>query len=219
MRGRVLIAAQTSPLSSELAAAAAENDYHVVLTATEAQEGEHWGSGVEWEKSGLQTVPWNPRSLVSARSAVMKGENLDGGLNAAVVVYQPARHTEALAETGGGSIEQTIDAAVKGRLFMLKELMAAFEKREAGSIILISVVPDTALAPLDATAMGAFNALGDSLFLAAEGTAVSVRGYAFGGGDAGEFARFVFDNAAAGTKRGLGKWFRYTGKSGLLSLR
>jgi NAD(P)-dependent dehydrogenase (short-subunit alcohol dehydrogenase family) len=214
MRGRVLIAADTSTLSSELAAAASENDYRVVLTATDSPGAEEDG-----DSPGLRTFPWNPRSLVSARSAVMKSENLEGGLDLAVVVHQPARHADALSETRGGSIEETIDAAVKGRLFMLKELMAVFERRQAGGIILISVTPDTALAPLDATAGGAFQALGDSLFLAAEGTEIAVRGYNFRGGNTGDFARFVFENAVAGTKRGLGKWFRYTGKSGLLSLR
>ncbi len=238
MPRRILIAARTSPLLSELAAAASEAEFHVVMTDTghegvsgggareavaengAAQDGDakQPAARLDWSGEGLRTLPWNPRSPVSARAVVMKAANLQDGFDAAIVVCNPDRHGAAISETPGGAIEDTIDASVKGRLFVLKELAAYLEKRGGGSLTLVSVTSETTQAPLDATAIGAFEALGDSLFLATEGTNLSVRGFRFQGGDGSEFARFVFEQLTGDSRRGLGKWFRYTGKSRLLSL-
>ncbi|MFW5786263.1 MAG: hypothetical protein ACOCYC_03385 [bacterium] len=237
MPRRVLIAARTSPLLSELAAAAAEAGLRVVMTDTGEKPGggagreapstesasrdngaERPAARTDWSGEGLRTLSWNPRSPVSARAVVMKSANLEGGFDTAVVVCNPDRHGAALSETPGGAIEDTIDASVKGGLFILKELAAHLEKRGGGSLALISVASEATQAPLDATATGAFEALGESLFLATEGTNLSVRGFRFQGGDRTEFVRFVFEQLLEDSRRGMGKWLRYTGRSRLLSL-
>lgn len=212
MSPRILLVGRTSPILSEIAAAAAEAGFQVLTTTTEEGAVD---SGVQ---EGLRSLPWNPRSLVSARTVVMKAAHSEGSFQAAVVLANPDRHGQAISETSAGLIEDTVDDAVKGRLFILKELVSHFEKQGGGSIALVSVASEATQAPVDAAATGAFEAIGDSLFLASEGTGLSLRGYRFEAGDAGEFARFLFEQIGAESRRGLGKWFRYTGKSRRLSL-
>mgnify|MGYP006266909113 CR=1 FL=1 len=212
MSPRILLVGRSSPLLSELAAAAAEAGFQVLTTTTEE------GAVDSGAREGPRSLPWNPRSLVSSRAVVMKAAHGEGGFQAALVLANPERHGQAISETSSGLIEDTIDDAVKGRLFMLKELFSHFEKRGGGSIALVSLSSEATQAPVDAAASGAFESIGDSLFLASEGTGLSLRGYRFESGDAGEFARFVFEQIGSESRRGLGKWFRYTGKSRRLSL-
>jgi NAD(P)-dependent dehydrogenase (short-subunit alcohol dehydrogenase family) len=213
MPRRILIAAHTSSLSSELATAASEAQFRVVLTATGEDAAD------EGSAETMRSLKWNPRSLVSARAVVMKAANLAEGFDTAIVVCNPERHAQALTESTGGVIEDAVDTAVKGRLFVLKEIAGYFEKRGGGSIGLVSVASETTQAPLDAAVTGAFEALGDSLFLAGEGTHLTLRGYRFQGGEVPDFARYVMEQLASDSKRGVGKWFRYNGRSRLLSLR
>lgn len=213
MPRRILIAAHTSSLSSEFSAAASESQFRVVVTAT-GEDAADQGSA-----ESVRTLKWNPRSLVSARTVVMKAANLAAGFDSAIVVCNPERHVQALSESTGQMIEDAVDAAVKGRLFVLKELVGYFEKRGGGSIALVSVASETTQAPLDAAVTGAFEALGESLFLASEGTPLTVRGFRYQDGEIPEFARFVMEQVSSDSKRGVGKWFRYNGRSRLLSLR
>ena len=85
----------------------------------------------------LRYIPWTRRSLISARTMMLAIE-ADGTIpERAIVVCAPEGINTSLHDTSAATIEETVDAAVKGYLFVLREIAAAYIRRGAGDLTIL----------------------------------------------------------------------------------
>ncbi|MEI8094804.1 MAG: hypothetical protein WCG80_11375 [Spirochaetales bacterium] len=70
------------------------------------------------------TFPWNRRSAVAAKNFVLQSELELGTLSEAWVLITPEREAFALNELPPLTIDETIDANVKGLVYLVRELVA-----------------------------------------------------------------------------------------------
>lgn len=105
----------------------------------------------------VTVISWNRRSALSARSAVLHAQNLYGRLDEAVIVFSPVRESVPFHESSIVSIENRTDAEVKGYLFMMREILALFQKQGFGTLLLAVLEQESELqSPLEAMSYGGF---------------------------------------------------------------
>jgi hypothetical protein len=109
-------------------------------------------------------ISWNRRSALSARSLLLHAQTVCGSIDEAIVVYSPAEETGPFHASTVVSIEDRVDAEVKGYVFLLRELLSVFQAQGTGCLVL-AVLDHTAdlVSPLEAAGLGSFMALARSL--------------------------------------------------------
>jgi NAD(P)-dependent dehydrogenase (short-subunit alcohol dehydrogenase family) len=116
------------------------------------------------EGEGIATASWNRRSALSARSIVLHAQNLYGRLTQALIVFSPVRESVPFHESSIVSIENRTDAEVKGYLFLIRELVALFQKQRSGRIVLAVLESEAEVrSPLEAMSLGSFTSAAESL--------------------------------------------------------
>ncbi len=185
----------------------------------------------------LRYLPWNRRSLVSSRSLMLAvaaevengregagketpPEGASGNLSHAIVVCTPEGLNASLHDTPAVTIEETIDAAVKGYLFVVREIAATFMRSGRGDLTVLWYDPGVdVLPPLDGTLAGAVDGLVRSLVAFYENEAVTIRGLSASDGDGRSVARWVVEQIFERGEKSAGRRQRYGQKMGILPFR
>ena len=108
-------------------------------------------------------VSWNRRSALSARSLLLHAQTVCGGISDVVVVYSPVQETTPFHIGAVVSIEDRVDAEIKGYQFLLRELVTVLQAQGSGRLVLAVLDHlNEPPAPLEAAALASFMALARS---------------------------------------------------------
>ncbi len=218
MAKTILIAPFDGPLAAALASEAGSEGWSVALALS---RGPSAGSAEVSSEAGRSvraiTIPYDPRSYVSASSLVLSAMNALGDLDAAVLVFDPTAAKADFLSGKPGELSALVEERCSGPLFLARELVRRFEGRRAGSLLLLAPESprDAAVGPVAAMADGAFAGLGTGLFSAASGASWSAFGLRDSSGQSERAARYALELLGEAKGAKAGRWLRFTGKSGL----
>ncbi|HKK47622.1 MAG TPA: hypothetical protein VJ932_00900 [Alkalispirochaeta sp.] len=217
MNGAVLITGKQSGFTDDLVQEALNRKLHILATHdptdTAPEVPDTFGAMLSY-------TPWTRRSLLSARSVILSVEREQEGLQHAIVVCSPEGINQPLHETESATIEERIDAAVKGYLFMIKEVIAQLVRNGGGECTLVwydggsEVMP-----PLDAAIAGAVHGLMRSLIAFYEDEPVVMRGFQASDSEHRAVARWVLEQTFDRGDKSAGRLQRYGQKMGILPFR
>ncbi|TVQ26010.1 MAG: hypothetical protein EA382_06170 [Spirochaetaceae bacterium] len=140
------------------------------------------------------TVVWNRRSALSARSVVLHARNAFRSLPEAVVVYSVTQESIPFHDSSIVSVEDRTDAEIKGYLFLLRELVALFQKQRSGRLILaVHDVERQIRSPLEAFSIGGFTSFAEALSRFYQNEPFEIRLCHSSSPDVSGFARFIVD--------------------------
>ena len=163
-------------------------------------------------EDSLLELPWNRRSLLSARNVILQGLNTYGAIDRAIIVHVAEAESHPLHELPPVSIETVVDDKVKSPLFMIKELLQHFLRAQTGSLSFAlhepAGVPRTALA---ASAAAGFSALVGSLLGIYQNEEFQVCGFTSHSDDSDSYASFILHTLQGKSGQSTGKWFRHSG--------
>ncbi|MDR1307369.1 MAG: hypothetical protein LBK74_07325 [Treponema sp.] len=181
-------------------------------------------AGTEAETGNLRedtrrmALDWNPGSPISARALVLQAAGKLEHIDDAVLVCVPPAYRRSVEGLFPADIDRLIDDNLKSWYFLVRELLAAFRARKAGTLALALLetggqkndAPD-----LIGPAVGsAFRAFAQNVLLSAAGAPYTAMGFSCsepGGENA--FAAYIFKILDEG-KKNSGRWHKY-GKLGL----
>lgn len=217
MQEPVLITGKQSAFKDDLVQEALNRHLQVFATSDAEDELPEVPDSVG---SGLCYVPWSRRSLLSARSMLLSVDRDSQGFSRAILVCAPEGVNTPLHQTESALIEQTVDAALKGYLFVLKELLAYFVRRGEGDLTVVwydggaDVLP-----PFDAALASAMQGLVRSLLTFYEEEPVVLRGLHGSESDARAVARWVVEQILDRPGKSGGRWQKYGQRSGILPFK
>ena len=215
MDGAILITGKTSSFFDDLVQEALGHGGRVIATRDPSDEEPVIPDTIG---DALRYVPWSRRSLLSARSMLLETDRIAGHVDHAVVVCSPEGVNSSLHQTESALIEERVDAAVKGYLFLFKELIAYMIRRGGGDVTVVQYDGGAEIMPpLDATVMGAVQHLTKSLFAFYESEPVVGRGLQASESDGRAVARWVWESAFDKGAKSAGRWQRYGRRTGLFS--
>ncbi len=207
-----LVTGKSSELLAEVVHEAAGRDRQIVVARSGPLE-------LAESDDGAAMASWNRRSSLSARSAVLHAKNLHGRLDEAVIVFSPVRESIPFHESSIVSIENRTDAEVKGYLFMIREIVALFQKQCGGRLLLAVLEPESEVrSPLEAMSLGAFNATAEALQRVYSNEALELVLCSSRSNDTAGYAAFILDALdAARPRRSRTEWLRYQSRGGIFS--
>ncbi len=167
----------------------------------------------------VTVVSWNRRSALSARSVVLHAQNLYGRLDEAVIVFSPVRESVPFHESSIVSIENRTDAEVKGYLFMMREILALFQKQRSGTLLLAVLEPEGELqSPLEAISYGGFVSGAEAMQRYYANEALEVRLCSSRSNDAAGYAGHIVEVLEAPrARRARLVWRRYQARGRIFS--
>lgn len=170
---------------------------------------------------GAHVSSWNRRSALSARTLVLHAQNLFERLDEAVIFFSPIRDSAPFHESSIVGIENRTDAEVKGFLFLIRELLSAFQKQSSGRLVLaVRDLERETRSPLEAMSIGGFVAAAEAIYRYYDGDRIDIRLAALrpedDGGNAA-FASFLFDSVDAEPGRRNRGWNSFPPRTGLFS--
>lgn len=215
MEKTFLITGTPSKLTIDVAHECLSGKHNVLLTLEPGTEAPPIPSGLE---QNLQYIEWNRRSPISARFVLLQAYNKQIDIDHAVLVFAPRSDRGVFHEANAAFFEERIDYDIKGFLFMVKELLAYFQKQKKGSmtVVIQNAGPDI-LPPFDALAMKSLEGLVDSLFVYYAQEAVVLRGVHARSGQNRQIAEHVLNLILEDAPKTRGKWSKYTGKTGIFN--
>jgi len=165
-------------------------------------------------------ISWNRRSALSARSLLLHAQTTGGRIEEAIVVYSPVHESTPFHACTVVSIEDRIDAELKGYLFLLRELVALFESQRSGCLVLAVSDQSAELpSPLEAAGLGSFMALSRSLQGLYEGESLRIRLCYSTDQDTDAFARMVAGELdARNSRRSKSGWQTFPTRSRVRSV-
>ena len=212
MEQACLVTGKSSELLAEVVNEAAARDRRVLIARSGPLE-------TFTPPEGVSTISWNRRSALSARSVVLHGQNLYGRLDEAVVVFSPVRESVPFHESSIVSIENRTDAEVKGYLFMVRELVALFQKQGGGRLVLAVLDRESEVrSPLEAMSMGSFTATAKALQRFYENEPIELRLCFSRSDDVAGYAGFIVETLVTpGAPRRRNDWLRFGPRGGFFS--
>lgn len=217
MQEPVLITGKQSAFKDDLVQEVLNRQFQVFATSDAEDELPEVPDSVG---SGLCYVPWSRRSLLSARSVLLSVDRDSQGFSRAILVCAPEGINTPLHQTESALIEQSVDAALKGYLFVLKELLAYFIRRGEGDLTVIwydggaEVLP-----PFDAALASMVQGLVRSLLTFHEEEPVEIRGLFASESDSRAVARWVAEQIFDKAGKSAGRTQKYGQRSGLLPFK
>jgi hypothetical protein len=156
----------------------------------------------------MHTASWNRRSALSARTLVLHARNLFGRLDEAIVFFSPIRDSVPFHDSSIVSIENRTDAEVKGFLFLIRELLAAFQQQGRGRLLLaVQDLDRETRSPLEAMSIGSFVAAAEGIYRYYDGERITVRlAAARPDADLDTFPAFLLDTLQAPASRRIRGW-------------
>jgi hypothetical protein len=135
-------------------------------------------------------------------------------LDEAVVTFEPRSESRPLHEIPAADTEWYFDTYLKGNVFLIKELLAQFEKQRGGRLSIAVQTAETGLlSPFDACASGGLRNFAGSLFSLYQNEPIEIDGFESRTADGEGFARFVYRSRRESGSSQHGKWHRYGEKS------
>lgn len=224
MEQSVLITGKQSPFTDDLVQEALRRVGRVFASFDDTDEAPEVPDTFG---ESLRYIPWKRRSMISSRSLMLaleqNGADATSGGGAptrAIVVCAPEGVNTSLHDTESSTIESTIDAAIKGYLFVIRELAATFIRRGSGDLTIVWYDPGVEiLPPVDAAIAGAVDELVRSMLTYYDGEAFSVRGLYASDADGRNVAQWVMEQIVDKGDKSAGRRQRFGQKMGLLPFR
>ncbi|TVR58574.1 MAG: hypothetical protein EA426_09640 [Spirochaetaceae bacterium] len=216
MEKTILITGRYTPLSADLVQGALSRKHRVLVTVDDSDSNPPVPEGFDEE---LHHLAWNPRSPLSARSVILSGTNTFDPIDEAIVVLSANGSLTPIHETPAATIEAAIDASVKGYIFLVKEIVAYFQRRKAGTLSFVVHEPGENFAALSACASGCFRALAESMFSLYQNEPILMRGFRSETTNVKSFAEFVLTNCSDRPEKSGGKWHAYADKASFFSFK
>ena len=197
--------------------------------------------GPEAPAPALSLPAWNRRSPLAARTVLTQaahavaGQSVSGqsantrapdhgpasprpAVTDIVYVHRCSLGSAALHELSAPDIERAVDEQVKGRLFLIREAVAALRRDGGGTLSLVMIGEIAAeTPPLEADLAAGFLALGRSMFAWYRNEPITIRGFQTDESFLDDFAGRLVEELTTGSAKSAGKWQRFTGRSGLFS--
>ncbi len=215
MNKSILITGRAAPVTTELAMRAAAKGF-TLATAPDAPPDS--GNGIGELDERVRQVSWTPALPISARGVVQEVCNAFEQIDEALVVCAPLAPSVPFHELSPAVVEDAVDRAVNGALYISKELISYFSRRGSGVLSFVLHQPERELrAPLDRALLGAFERLAEGLFELYGNEPMVLRGFRSAGSEAGEFAEHVITYLQEEAPRGNGKWLRHSSRSSLFA--
>lgn len=172
----------------------------------------------ESDIEGYRLLPWNPRSPISARNTLLTLENESVELDEVVLIYEHGEESRPLHQIAGSIIDISLDTAVRGALFIAKEVLTHFDRRGKGELnLVLSGYPATIRPTLEASMEGAFREMGSALFQVYRESAIRIRGFEDHREDPKEFYAELAELLGREEEKSWGRWNRPGERGGLLS--
>ena len=217
MQEPILITGKQSPFTDDLVQALLNRHLQIFATSDAEDDLPEVPDSVG---SGLCYVPWSRRSLLSARSMLLSVDRDTNGFSRAIVVCSPEGINTPLHQTESALLERTVDAALKGYLFVLKEIIAYFVRYGYGDLTVIwydggaEVLP-----PFDAALAGSIQGLIRSLFTFCEDDPVLIRGLQASDSDSRSVVLWAVEQIFDKADKSAGRWQKYGQRSTFLPFR
>ena len=211
----ILIAGNESSLLTALCVEAAKRveNYAVAFIPREKEETDT----VSGDRRIL--IDWNPSSPISAKTLVLACQNKIHAIDDAILVCVPPAYRKKAEELSVVEIDQLIDHNIKGWFFLVRELVAEFEKRGRGNL---SLVLASELGPgskedkadlVGPITVSAFRSFAQGILLSSFNASYNAMGFSPSEpGEENAFAAYVF-KTMEDEKKNSGKWHKY-GKFG-----
>lgn len=212
MAKSVLITGKPARLASELIRATLSRGDRVTAATVADKPLE------DDDQEHLRRVAWNRSSPLSARSVLLQATNSFDTIDEAFVLYSPEGIYNPFHETSTAATAATIDEALKGTLFLVRELLAYFERVGQGALnVVIHDATGTFHGPVDACTRGAIESFANSLFTYYQNEPVVCRGFLSESEQVKEFAAHILQVIEEKRVRSKGKWHRYSGRGRLFA--
>jgi len=169
--------------------------------------------GEEVEEN-LVLIPWNRTSSLSVHNVIVESVNKMESIEEVVFLFQPAIDNKPIHELSLAQVESYIDSSVKGSIYLLREVLGYFQKRQRGSLyVILHIAGLEVLPPIDAVGMGAIEAFTNSLFTLYQNEDVNINGFTSDSSDSREYAEFIYNTIQQKARTTHGKWYRFSDRS------
>jgi NAD(P)-dependent dehydrogenase (short-subunit alcohol dehydrogenase family) len=207
----LLITGNQSPLSRSIVSRLLKEKRRVVVSVEKEAEEIIYPEAPD---DRLILLEHDRRSPFSARSMFLGLTNRGISVNHVLAIHSILGTDETIQTVQSRSIEQKIDAEIKGFVFFIKEAMAYFERRNGGSvnIVLHNVGPEVP-GPMDALVAGAIESVGNSLFAYYSQDNVLLRGFVSRESAVDEYSEHIFQTIAE--DKPSGRWYPFRNRGRL----
>ena len=217
MERTVLITGRYSSFSDDMVQEALARNLHVLATYDPADEAPEVPDGLG---DDLAYIEWNRRSPISAGSVLLRAENSGESVEEAFVIYSPESIDVPFHETRAAQIEELVDGALKGYLFLLREVLNySFKSGTTGVNIVIRDRGSEVVPPIEAALSGAFVSAAMSLMTFYAEESVKIRGFRSSVDESREYAKYIFDTIREKGEKSAGRWNKFSGRGSLFSFR
>jgi NAD(P)-dependent dehydrogenase (short-subunit alcohol dehydrogenase family) len=211
MAETVLITGNRTPFGSTLIEHYLAGGHRVVATYPGQDQGPEPGAHAEEQ---LIPVVWTRRSAITAHGVLLEALKHCERIDSAVVLYEPAADTRALHEISAAETDRFFDTHLKSTVFIVRELLAQFEKQRGGHLsIALHSAASGLLSPFDACGSGGLRSFAGSLFSLYQNEPVVIDGFESRSADGKAFAEFVYRERRDSNGGRHGKWHRFGEKS------
>ena len=211
MADTILVTGSRSPLGTALADLYLSGGHTVISTYPAGEESPQPGKEVE---DNFIPVSWNRRSPLSGHGVLLEALNRSRRIDEAVVTFEPRNESRPLHEIPTADTDWYFDTYLKGSIFLIKELLAQFEKQRAGRLSIAVQTAETGmLAPFDACVAGGLRSFAGSLFSLYQNEPIVINGFESLSSDGEGFARFIYRARRDRSDSQHGKWHRFGEKS------
>ena len=145
----------------------------------------------------------------------MEGIRRFGAVDGVVLVHTPKGEHSPIHEIPAVTIENAVDTAMKGYMYIAKEALSYFIKRKQGALSFVIAEENEPLSSLDAVLSGGFRALGDSLFRIYQNEPIVINGYESKGAKPELYADFILRSMTEKGRQPKGRWLRFSDRQGL----
>ena len=171
------------------------------------------------EAEGYRRIPWNPRSPISARNVLLTLENSGDAADEALLLFEHGEESRPLHQVAGSIIDLTLDTALRGSLFICKELLSSFDRYSAGRLNLVLAGYPGAVRPsLEAAMEGALREMGNAMFQVYRESAIRIRGFEDRRENREEFYGELTTLFERDDEKSWGRWNRPGERGGIFSV-
>lgn len=168
----------------------------------------------EEAEENLTIIPWNRTSPISVHNVLVEAVNRTENIDEAIFLFQPDIENKPLHELSLASIDAYIDTYIKGSLYLLKEILGYFQKKQTGALyIVLDNSGMEVLPPIDALGIGGFEAFTNTLFILYQNEEIAIHGFTSSTAEKPEYAAFIHRTITEKARGTHGKWFRFNERS------
>jgi len=174
------------------------------------------GENVPGEEAdeNLFPIQWNRTSPISVHNVVVEAVNRLDTIDEMIFLFQPAIENKPIHELSLARVESYIDTYVKGSIFLLREILNYFQKKQAGTLhVVFHTAGLEVLPPIDAAGSGALEHFTNSLFTLYQNEPVHMNGFTSNSPDSTDYAQFIHDTIVQKARSSHGRWYRFSDRS------